>query len=133
MYIANRKLKLDQLDQWNLKKQITNWKMEDTTRLFYLRTVKEEENRDTNEEEIKSEKGVKQESFNENENNTFLYVHQEKWQRELMQKYGHDLCLMDATHKTTKYALPLFFVCVKTNAGYKIVGKFVHLLYKALI
>ena len=106
MYMANKKMKLDQLDQCNLQKQIGNWKEEDKRRCFYLRTIKEYES-----ENKKSDK------------NTFLYIHQEHWQQELMLKYGHDLCLMDATHKTTKYALPLFFICVKTNAGYMIVGE----------
>ena len=52
-----------------------------------------------------------------------LYVHQESWQRNLLQKYGNNICLVDATYKTTKYLLPLFFVIVNTNAGYKIAGK----------
>ena len=52
-----------------------------------------------------------------------LYVHQEKWQRDLMRKYGSNICLMDATYKTTKYDIPLFFICVLTNNGYEIVGK----------
>lgn len=33
--------------------------------------------------------------------------------------------LLDATYKTTKYALPLFQLCVKTNCGYKIVASFI--------
>ena len=32
--------------------------------------------------------------------------------------------LMDATYKTTKYAIPLFFICVHTNVGYKVVAEF---------
>jgi hypothetical protein len=32
---------------------------------------------------------------------------------------------MDATYKTTKYELALFFVAVKTNVGYSVVGEFV--------
>ena len=55
--------------------------------------------------------------------NNFLYVHQEKWQQDLMIRYGSNISLMDATYKTTKYNLPLFFVCVLTNSGYQIVGK----------
>lgn len=31
---------------------------------------------------------------------------------------------MDATHKTTKYAIPLFFICVWTNVDYKVVTEF---------
>ena len=30
---------------------------------------------------------------------------------------------MDATYKTTKYAIPLFFVCVHGNTGYTVVAK----------
>ena len=32
---------------------------------------------------------------------------------------------MDATYKTTKYSLPLFFLCVKTNVNYTVVADFV--------
>ena len=53
-----------------------------------------------------------------------MFVHQEKWQRRLLLRYGSDLVLMDATYKTTKYAIPLFFVCVHTNVGYKVVAEF---------
>ena len=31
---------------------------------------------------------------------------------------------MDATYKTTKYAIPLFFVWVRTNVDYKVVDEF---------
>ena len=33
--------------------------------------------------------------------------------------------MLDATYKTTKYSLPLFFVVVKTNVDYQIVSSFV--------
>lgn len=35
------------------------------------------------------------------------------------------MVLLDATYKTSKYALPLFQMCVKINAGYKVVASFV--------
>lgn len=117
IYAAVKKMKLDQLDQGNLEKLIKIWKDEDPARMFYLRTITK-----TITKEEKKENVAKSEDVAANEE-SFLYVHQEKWQRDLMKKYGHDLCFMDATHKTTKYSLPLFFVCVKTNAGYQIVGK----------
>ena len=47
------------------------------------------------------------------------------WQRRLLERYGNDICLLDATHKTTRYALPLFFLAVKTNVDYQVVGSFV--------
>ena len=35
------------------------------------------------------------------------------------------MCFLDATYRTTRYALPLFFLAVKTNFGYIVVGSFV--------
>lgn len=35
------------------------------------------------------------------------------------------MCFIDATYKTTLYDLPLFFVAVRTNVGYHIVGTFI--------
>ena len=64
----------------------------------------------------------------EDENNfedTLLWIHQEKWQQELLTKYGNDISLMDATYKTTKYELPLFFISVRTNVGYSTVAQFI--------
>ena len=42
-----------------------------------------------------------------------------------MSLYGNDICLLDATYKTTKYVLPLFFLVVKTNVSFEVVGSFV--------
>ena len=42
-----------------------------------------------------------------------------------MQRYANNVTLLDATYKTTKYDLSLFFVCVKTNVGYSVVAEFV--------
>jgi hypothetical protein len=39
---------------------------------------------------------------------SLLFVHQSAWQRRLLLKYGNDLCLLDATYKTTRFAVPLF-------------------------
>ena len=43
---------------------------------------------------------------------TFLWMHQEKWQQDLLVKYGNTITLIDTTYKTTKYKVALFFsVC----------------------
>ena len=42
-----------------------------------------------------------------------------------MIRYGNTMSLIDATYKTTKYDLPLFFVTVRTNIGYKVVAHFI--------
>ena len=56
---------------------------------------------------------------------TFLFVDQQPWQQRMLERYGSELALMDATYKTTRYAIPLFFVCVHTNVGYKVVAEFI--------
>ena len=56
---------------------------------------------------------------------SLLWVHQEPWQQDLMIKYGSVMSLIDATFKTTRYDLPLFFVSVRTNAGYCDVAEFI--------
>ena len=35
------------------------------------------------------------------------------------------MSLLDATYRTTRYALPLFFLCVRTNVYYEVVAAFV--------
>jgi len=39
--------------------------------------------------------------------------------------YGNTLILIDATYKSTKYSIPLFFLCVKTNVSYTVVAEFI--------
>ena len=56
---------------------------------------------------------------------SLLFAHQSVWQRQLLAKYGKSLCLLDATYKATKYALPLLFLAGKTNVDYQVVGSFV--------
>ena len=60
-----------------------------------------------------------------NESERLLFVHQTSFQQRLIQRYGNRICLLDATYKTTKYALPLFFLALKTNVDYQVVGSFV--------
>jgi len=42
----------------------------------------------------------------------------------MLHLYGLHMCLIDATYKTTVYDMPLFFLCVLTNAGYVNVATF---------
>ena len=60
-----------------------------------------------------------------NEPGKLLFVHANPFQEILCERYGNDIALLDATYKTTKYSLPLFFVSVRTNCGYKVVASFV--------
>ena len=56
---------------------------------------------------------------------SLLFVYQAKWQQRLLLKYENELSLLDATYKTTRYALPLFFLVIKTNIDYQVVATFV--------
>lgn len=38
----------------------------------------------------------------------------------MLHRYGQELCCLDATYKTTKYALQMFFIVVKTNVDYQV-------------
>lgn len=59
------------------------------------------------------------------EKNSFLFIHQSKQQQQqLLKKYG-ELVLIDATYKTTKYALPLFLLVVRTNVSYVPIAEFI--------
>ena len=131
--------KLSQIDQVNLEEHIKQWMAEDPSRKFYMRpcTVTEEEllkekkkkPNDGDDEEDEDEINVEELLIKVSSRDViakqkkFLYVHQEQWQRVLLVKYGNNVSLMDATYKTTKYNLPLFFIVVLTNSGYEIVGK----------
>ena len=53
-----------------------------------------------------------------------LFVHQLANQKRLLEKYGKEICLFDASYNTTKYSIPLFFFAVKTNVDYQIAGSF---------
>ena len=45
--------------------------------------------------------------------------------KHIFNTYGYQLVLLDATYKTTKYALPLFFLVVKTNVNFQVCAVFV--------
>ena len=40
--------------------------------------------------------------------------------KNMHQRYGNHMILLDATYKTTKYALPLFFVVVQANLNFQV-------------
>ncbi|XP_058605729.1 uncharacterized protein LOC131523397 isoform X2 [Onychostoma macrolepis] len=50
---------------------------------------------------------------------------QTPWQRRLMLLYGQHMCLLEETCRAGRNSLPLFFLCVRTNVSYAVVGVFV--------
>ena len=59
------------------------------------------------------------------ESASLLFVYQTGWQKRIFALYGNELVLLDATYRTTRYALPLFFSVVKTNINYQVVAVFI--------
>ena len=53
-------------------------------------------------------------------NEKMMFVYQSKELKNMYERYGNHMILLDATYKTTKYALPLFFVVVQTNVNFQV-------------
>ena len=53
-------------------------------------------------------------------NGKMMLVYQSKEMKNMYERYGNHMILLDATYKTTKYALPLFFVVVQANVNFQV-------------
>ena len=93
-------------DQEHLKLKIDQWQQENKARQFFYRSATI----------VTGDNDV---------NPNFVFIHQDGFQKKLMKLYGNTLGLLDATNKTTRYALPLFMLVVKTNVEYCPVAEFV--------
>ena len=132
MYRATVQHRYSNIDQENLEFKIKEWEKESPDDKFFFRPYThtnaigndhciencDDEENDSHDNDIVE---IKQQEQSKN----ILLVHQTQWQRELFEKYGGDICLLDATYKTSRYALPMFFMCVKTNVDYCVVASFV--------
>lgn len=113
--IANMK---SLVDQENLKLKIAEWTSDPGVKFFFRPFC---DNDDSEMDDIDDSDSVILDSRGRR---GLLLVHQTEWQRRLLRRYG-SMCLLDATYKTTRYALPLFFLCVRTNVDYVVVATFV--------
>lgn len=143
---AKRAIDLSKFDQENLHLKVEEWKRANPKSSFYFRPFgrgktlgpgdskcepcendlgpgrKTEHEVPETSSIAESEQGVCEGA---SVSDSLLYVHQEEWQRDLLKTYGNTITLMDATYKTTKYSIPLFFLCVKTNVNYTVIAEFV--------
>lgn len=129
IYKSVIKERYSKIDQEDLQKKVEIWKAgspDDNFEFHPYATYSEEEKRPEN-----GDKGFETDSEQEDEEMVktstkgLLFVHQTRDQRRLLEQYGNELSMLDATYKTTRYSLPLFFLVVKTNVDYQIVGSFV--------
>ncbi len=133
MYCATIRARLSAMDQDNVKLLGDSWRKERPQDYFFYRPYTEGSEVElstacTNEDESGDgtewcgdeiiTKAKKQEG-------RLLFINQTAWQSRLLMRYGQDVAFLDATYKTTKYSLPLFFIAVKTNVDYIIVASFV--------
>ena len=130
------KQRFSMCDQENLEKKVEEWKRKCPDEKFFFRPYVSEESNcpmdgeaDNNEREDDDTEDDDDDDENEVilpiSKNGLLFVHQTDSQRRLLLRYGNELSMLDATYKTTKYSLALFFLVVKTNVNYQIVGSFV--------
>jgi len=118
---ANKAMQFSVIDQENAIKLMEQWFKDSPNSFYKFRPYKAHSNKTMN-DEVENISG-NQLAMGTDE--TLLWVHQEPWQQQLMVKYGNVISLMDATYKTTRYDLPLFFICVRTNTGYCVVAEFI--------
>lgn len=134
MYRATIKYRHSRIDQENVASKVNEWNSRHENNLFFRPHLNEDTDEDDTQQNSEIDDEVNDEGKEETvyltrhrtsqDGKTLLFVHQTAWQRRLLERYG-DVCLLNATYKTTKYALPLFFVAVKTNVDYQIVASFV--------
>ena len=134
---AKKALELSKVDQENLKLKIEEWKRSSPSSNHFFRPYirkSDFENENQSGSERAQNNGFNSNNDEDNDcfqgftdecSQTFLWIHQEKWQKDLLIKFGNTITLIDATYKTTKYEVALFFLCVKTNVGYVVVAEFV--------
>lgn len=114
MYKAKIALQLSKFDQENLALKMKEWSMSHSDDSHFFRPF------------IKNDCSEIDEPPREGQlEQTLLWICQQKWQKDLMARYGNYISLVDATYRTMKYELPLFFVCVRTNVGYSVVAQFI--------
>ena len=53
-------------------------------------------------------------------NGKMMFVYQSNEIKSMYERFGNHMILLDATYKTTRYALPLFFVVVQTNVNFQV-------------
>ena len=98
--------------------KIEEWRKENPEKLFLFRPF-------TDSEPDTKEHLPDTSATPSSDSHSLLFIHQDPWQQRLLTKYGNTISLLDATYKTTKYELPLFFLSVKTNVGYSVVAEFI--------
>ena len=116
--------KYAEMDQENLEIKISEWQSKHPDAKFFFRKCSEISSEDSKCDDIPDTCSSETSFVDENSAKNFLFVHQTSDQQMLLNTYGK-MVLLDATYKTTKYALPLFMLAVSTNVKYVPVAEFI--------
>ncbi|PFX20297.1 hypothetical protein AWC38_SpisGene15263 [Stylophora pistillata] len=112
VYIKNEILAEDEIQpspsNHNVAEKVIQWKASSPEDFIYFQPCGDVSSATTDGEDHTTEQDP----------STLLFVHQSAWQHRLLKRYSN-MCLLDATYKTTHYALPLFFLVVHTNGDYQ--------------
>ena len=138
IYKAKKSLELSKLDQENLRLKIEEWKKCKPDSVFFFQPFIKSEKGESDpemgrypikephqENEISCESNEFLHETNTHFEQSLMWIHQTHWQREILKRYGNVMTMIDATYKTTKYNIPLFFITVRTNCGYTVVAEFI--------
>ena len=133
MYMTMVQNRFSKCDQTNVSAKVCEWQRQHLQDLFYFRPYAARQGQAESDIAVPDCANVKDDNYYDEEvkltSNTckqsLLFLHQTTWQRRLLKKYGDNICLLDATYRTTRYSLPLFFLAVKTNVDYQVVGSFI--------
>ncbi|XP_069103000.1 uncharacterized protein [Argopecten irradians] len=132
--LAIKKQRNSNVDQEIVADLVDGWKKEHSNDHFLLRLKDDVDDvEDTADESVDSEDDMEDEVLLRQDmtnrlygsKKKLLYIHQTQWQQRLMARYGQEISLLDATYRTTRYSLPLYFICVPTNVGYINVATFI--------
>ena len=61
----------------------------------------------------------------QNTKSSLLFIYQEEYQRNLLQRYGNELSLLDPAYRRASYLLPLYLLLVRTNLDYQVAAVFI--------
>ena len=140
MYRATITCRLSRIDQENVSSKVDQWKSRYDREKLYFRPHLHE---DTHENDVQQNSEIDSEMKDEGteesvyltrhrksrDGKTLLFVHQTRWQRQLLKRYADVHCMLVRryilNHQVPPPPAPLFFVAVKTNVDYQIVASFV--------
>ena len=128
MYNAYIKRRLTMIDQDSIAELVKEWQCKNPNDKFLFQPYKEVDEVRlhamtgiTVEEELEDELKIRQKIAKQQ----VLFVHQTSFQSHLLRRYGNHVCFLDPVYRTVKYALPIFFLTVKTNVDYQIAASFI--------